>query len=101
MLVLTSRARESASFLHKGQGSKRDSKNLDSTHSPGQEVCRDLDHLRSLHTSKPCNTEPLEATPKLQHQPIEAKAMQVSQTNLEALYPLQKKYAIIATIQGI
>src|SRR5438132_13563677 len=101
MLLLTSRARGSVNFSHKSQSSKRDGRNFVSTQHLDLEVCRNLGHLRDQPTSRLCNIESLEVTLKLLHQVIEARAMQVPQTNPEALYPMQKKYVIIAATQGI
>ena len=101
MLVLTSRARGSVSSSHRSQSSKRNFRNLDLTHHQDQDSHRDQDHPRDRPISKPCSIELLEVTPKLLHQFIEARAIQIPQTNPEVLYPMQKKYVIIAATQGI
>ena len=101
MLVLTSRARGSVSSSHRSQSSKRNFRNLDLTHHQDQDSHRDQDHPRDRPISKPCNIEPLGVTPKFQHRLIEARAMPVSPTNQEALYPLRKKYVTTAITQGI
>src|SRR6266540_4408290 len=101
MLVLPSRVRGSVNSPHKSQSSKRDCRNFVSTWHLDLEVCRILGHLRDQPTSRLCNIESLEVTLKLPHQFIEAREIQVPQTNLEVLYPMQKKYVIIAATQGI
>src|SRR6266540_5431130 len=101
MLVLPSRVRGSVNFSHKSQSSKRDCRNFVSTRYLDLEVCRNLGHLRDQPTCRLCNIESLEVTLTLPHQFIEARAIQVAQTNLEVLYPMRKKYVIIAATQDI